>query len=160
MTSSSSRVKTSPQDTQVNRGQAAAGDQSLHAWLKEWRDRETMRILCCKEASPDEIQMMFTKLKEREEAFEKCLHAFQYADPPKQPVDEPNDMISAFFQSHKAKNSKWAACPSCGCSRATGRFSGVCSVRGWLASEMHINGKLPLQQRYMLSSCKPRPETS
>ena len=24
-------------------------------------------------------------------------------------------MISAFFQSHKAKNSKWAACPSCGC---------------------------------------------
>ena len=115
MTSSSTPVKTSPQDTQVNRGQAAAGDQSLHAWLKEWRDRETMRILCCKEASPDEIQMMFTKLKEREEAFEKCLHALQHADPPKQPVEEPDAMISAFFQSHKAKNSKWAACPSCGC---------------------------------------------
>ena len=74
-----------------------------------------MRILCCKEASPDEIQMMFTKLKEREEAFQKCLHALQHADPPNQPVEEPNAMISAFFQSHKAKNSKWAACPSCAC---------------------------------------------
>ncbi len=49
--------------------------QSLLAWFKEWKEWETMRILCNTQASPEEIQIMFANLKVREEAFEKAMHA-------------------------------------------------------------------------------------
>ena len=49
----------------------------LLTWFKEWKDVEHMRILCCTQGSPEEIERMWIILKERERAFEAC---FEFSD--------------------------------------------------------------------------------
>ena len=62
-----------PQDSLQTKGSANVNDQLLQAWYKEWKDLEHMRILCCTQGSPDEIERMWIILKERERAFEACF---------------------------------------------------------------------------------------
>ena len=71
--SNSPKFHAEPQDSLQPKGSTVAKEQLLLTWFKEWKDVEHMRILCCTQGSPEEIERMWIILKEREKAFEACF---------------------------------------------------------------------------------------
>ena len=45
----------------------------LRAQFQAWKEQETLRILCCTNASPAEIQGIWAHLGQQEQEFEKSL---------------------------------------------------------------------------------------
>ena len=54
--SNSPKVHAEPQETLQLRNQTSAKDKLLLHWFKEWEHLEHLRILCCTQGTPEEIE--------------------------------------------------------------------------------------------------------
>ena len=122
-----SALGSSSQATSGRSSQAVGSQSALHAWFKEWKDQETLRILACTMASPEEIQQMWARLREREQAFDKSVqdtfssHSVLTANAQSTMAHQSATQAASAEAADSSTPRVWglsgddlAACPSCG----------------------------------------------